>query len=390
MQHITAHDLEYLAVGAAILGTGGGGDPYVGKLMAQQAIGEAGPVTLLDVDEIDDNALVLPTAMMGAPTVMLEKIPQGMEGVHALRAAERRLARRASATTPIECGGINSQIPFVVAARTGLPVLDGDGMGRAFPELQMETFHIYGIPGTPAVLTDERGSVVTIETVDNMQLEWIARGVAIRMGGHAMIVDYPMSGADYKRTAIRGTISMGMAIGKAVLTARSRGVRPTEAACTATRDSIYGPGIELFDGKVVDVDRRVQEGFAVGHAVLQGLAAYRGSTLEVEFQNENLVARRDGQVLASVPDLICILDSEVATAITTERLRYGQRATVIGIPTPEIMRSERALQVWGPAAFGYDLPFIPLERRFQSYYRTHGVPRDKERYVREDSGEATR
>lgn len=384
MRQVTARDLEYLAVGAAILGTGGGGDPFVGKLMAQQAIEEEGPVTLLDVDEISNDALVLPTAMMGAPTVMLEKIPQGMEGVRALHAEERRLGRKADATTPIECGGINSQIPFVVAARTKLPVLDGDGMGRAFPELQMETFHIYGVSGTPAIVTDERGAVVTIEAGDNFQLEWIARGVTIRMGGHAMLVDYPMSGADYKRTAIRGTISMGMSIGEAAMTARSRTVHPIEAVCMATRESIYGPGIPLFEGKVVDVERRTREGFAIGRAVLQGLGEYQGSRLEVEFQNENLVAKRDGQVVASVPDLICILDSELATAITTERLRYGQRATVIGIPTPEIMRSEAALQVWGPEAFGYDVPFITLEQRNQEYYRQRGVPTSKEQYLIRD------
>jgi DUF917 family protein len=120
----------------------------------------------------------------------------------------------------------------------------------------------------------------------------------------------------------------------------------------------------------------------VGHVVLHGLGGCQGSQLLVEFQNENLVARRDGQVIASVPDLICILDSETATAITTERLRYGQRATVIGIPTPEIMRSEAALAVWGPKAFDYDIAFVPLESRFLEYYREQGVPRDKEKYLR--------
>jgi len=382
LREITPHDLENLAVGAAILGTGGGGDPFIGMVMAQQAIEEEGPVTLMDSEELDDEALVLPTAMMGAPTVMVEKVPEGMEAVRALRAEERRLGRKADATSPIECGGVNSQIPFVAAARTRLPVVDGDGMGRAFPELQMETFHVYGVPGTPAVVADERGAVVTIETEDNFQLEWIARGVTIRMGGHAMLVDYPMSGAEFKRTAVRGTISMGIRIGEAVAGARKTGVRPVEAVCAATRDTIYGRGVVLFEGKVVDVERRTREGFAVGRALLQGLGAYEGSQLEVRFQNENLVAIRDGEPLASVPDLISLLDSERATAVTTERLRYGQRVTAIGIPTPEIMRSEEALQVWGPAAFGYeDLDFVPLERRFADYYRRHGVPVEKQEYL---------
>lgn len=381
MRLVTAEDLEYLAIGAAILGTGGGGDPFVGKLMAQQAIREMGPVTLLDADEIDDEALVLPAAMMGAPTVMIEKIPQGSEGVRALRTEEQRLGRTADATSPIECGGVNSQIPFVVAARAGLPVLDGDGMGRAFPELQMETFHVYGISGTPAVVTDERGAIALIETPNNYQLEWIARGVTIRMGGHAMLVDYPMSGADYKRTAVRGTISMGMAVGEALVMARSNSLHPIEAVCQATRHSIYGAGIPLFQGKIIDVERRTREGFAVGQVTFDGLDTDRGSRLVIEFQNEDLIATKDGEVIATVPDLICVLDSEAGTAITTERLRYGQRATMIGIPTPEIMRSDAALHVWGPQAFGYDAPFIPLERRFPEYYRRVGVPAEKERYL---------
>ena len=42
---------------------------------------------------------------------------------------------------PIEAGGVNSLLPLALAARLGLPVIDADGMGRAFPELQMVTFH---------------------------------------------------------------------------------------------------------------------------------------------------------------------------------------------------------------------------------------------------------
>ena len=381
MRQIVSHDLEYLAVGAAILGTGGGGDPYIGKLMAQQAIEEEGPVTLIQPDELADDALVLPAAMMGAPTVMLEKIPEGWEAVRAFQAEERHLRRKANAITPIECGGINSQVPFLLAARAKLPVVDGDGMGRAFPELQMETFHVYGISGSPAIIADEHGAIVTIEAVNNFQLERLARAVTIRMGGHAQLIDYPMSGADYKRTAVYGTISMGIQLGEAVMHAHTRGLHPIEAACAATQDTIYGRGIVLFKGKVVDVERWTRGGFAVGRAILQGIADFQDSQLVVEFQNENLVARRDGQVIASVPDLICLLDSEVATAITTERLRYGQRIVAMAIPTPEIMRTEAALQVWGPKAFGYDIPFIPLEQRFAEYYRKNGVVQEKEKYI---------
>ena len=66
-------------------------------------------------------------------------------------------------------------------------------------------------------------------------------------------------------------------------------------------------------------------------------------------------------IKAIVPDLICILDSETAEPITTETLRYGQRVTVMGVAVPPIMRTPEALAVFGPAGFGIEAPFTPIE-----------------------------
>ncbi len=62
---IDVDDLPDLARGAALLGTGGGGDPTIGMLLVKAAIEEHGPVTILDPSELDDDALVIPTAQMG-------------------------------------------------------------------------------------------------------------------------------------------------------------------------------------------------------------------------------------------------------------------------------------------------------------------------------------
>jgi DUF917 family protein len=83
--------------------------------------------------------------------------------------------------------------------------------------------------------------------------------------------------------------------------------------------------------------------------------------MHITFQNENLIARVDGEVKAIVPDLICILDSETAEPITTETLRYGQRVKVMAVSVPPIMRTPEALAIFGPQAFGLDEPFTPIE-----------------------------
>ncbi|GAA2267151.1 hypothetical protein GCM10010145_47010 [Streptomyces ruber] len=54
----------------------------------------------------------------------------------------------------------------------------------------------------------------------------------------------------------------------------------------------------MFTGKIGDVLRRTQGGFARGTARLAGLSGDTGATLELSFQNENLVATRDGEVVS--------------------------------------------------------------------------------------------
>jgi DUF917 family protein len=352
--------LADLARGATILGTGGGGDPFIGRLLVEQAIREYGPITILDPDELDDDAFVIPTAQMGAPTVMVEKIPRGTEPEMALRALEEHLGRRADATMPIECGGVNSMIPLLVGARMGLPVVDADGMGRAFPELQMETFSVYGVPGSPMAIAGESDETVVINTgQDNKQMEWLARGITIRLGGVAHIAEYSMTGAQVKRTAVPRTLSLGIALGRAVREARESHQDPIAAMQAILAPTLYSHLRVIFRGKVVDVERRTTEGFARGKAKFASFDG--GSQLEVRFQNENLIAVVDGQVRCVVPDLICALESDTADPITTEGLRFGQRVTVVGISTPAMMRTPEALHVFGPACFGLDVPFQPVE-----------------------------
>lgn len=358
---LTAADLPDLARGATLLGTGGGGDPYIGQMLVARVLGDRG-ITILDPDDLADDLFVIPTAQMGAPTVMIEKIPAGTEPTLALRTLEAHLGRTADATMPIECGGINSMIPLIVAAETGLPVVDADGMGRAFPELSMETFAVYGVHGSPLALAGERGETVVIDTADDdRQMEWLARGVTIRLGGVAHIAEYAMSGADVKRTAVPRTLSMALALGRAIRQAREQHRSPFEAVAETLSTTLYSEVRELFTGKVTDVERRTTDGFAKGRATIASLAAGDDSTLEIRFQNENLIATRDGELVAIVPDLICVTDVESGEPITTEGLRYGQRVRVLGISTPEMMRTPAALAAFGPAAFGLTESFVPVE-----------------------------
>lgn len=358
MRILKAVDLEDIAFGAAVLGTGGGGDPYIGKLLARTAIEKHGPVTLLDLDELPDDAAVITCGAMGAPTIVLEKVPSGEEMLAALRYHEQMTGRKVTAIMPFEAGGLNSCFPIVLAAQTGLPLVDADGMGRAFPQLEMETFNVYGVPAAPVAMADEKGNVALVETESAAKAEFIARGICIRMGGQASLVNYAMDGATAKRVSVPATMTLAQDIGRVVREAHALKQKPLDALVDFLGTTHYGHAVKLGSGKISDIERKVQNGWSVGIVTItpfDGSASY-----QIRIQNENLVVEREGEVLAVVPDLICVLDIDTAEAIPTERLRYGQRVDILGIRVPPIMRTPEALEVFGPKAFGLQASYLPL------------------------------
>lgn len=360
MANITHQDIEDLAVGAALLGTGGGGDPYIGMLMAKAAIEQYGPVELVSLDDVADAANVVACGAMGAPTILIEKLPGGREIGLALTKYQERIGRKVDAIIPFEAGGINSMVPIMLAAEFGLPVLDGDGMGRAFPQLEMETFNVYGVPASPVVLADEQGNTVIIETKDAGKAEFLARGVTIRMGGQSYLVNYGMDGQTARRVSVPGTMSLAIGIGRTLREATTAHKSALEELIAFLRTTHYEHARIIGSGKIADVSRREQNGWAVGVVTIEPFEVGR-PPVTIQIQNENLVALEGDNVLAIVPDLICILEADTAMPITTERLRYGQRVNVLGIKVPPIMRTKEALEIFGPAAFGLEHSYTPLD-----------------------------
>ncbi|WIY07611.1 DUF917 domain-containing protein [Amycolatopsis mongoliensis] len=349
MREITADDLHDIARGAAILGTGGGGDPYIGRLLALSAVREHGPVPLVPLTEVPDDAVVLPVAMMGAPTVMVEKLPSAEQVGLAARTLAGYLGKELTHIACAEAGGVNSLIPVVAAAQLGLPLVDADGMGRAFPELQMVLPTLYGIRATPMSIADEKGNRGVLDTVDNRWAERLARSATIDMGCSAMISNYAMSGPQARESLVPGTLSLCAELGALVRAARSEHADPVARVVERLG------GRRLFSGKVVDVARRTVTGFARGEARLSGMDGDTGAELVLRFQNEHLVAERDGVVEASVPDLICTVERETGEAVTTEGLRFGQRVTVIAAPADPRWHTPEGIALAGPRYFGYDI-----------------------------------
>ena len=358
MRKIGIPEIEDIALGAALLGAGGGGDPYVGKLIAIGAVQECGPVTILDPDEVPDDALVVPIAMMGAPTVLCEKANGGEEYKTLYETVSAFYGKPIYAFIPIEAGGVNSMLPIAAAARLGLPLVDCDGMGRAFPELQMVTFTIGGGSATPMAMVDEKGNSCIFRTVTNKWTEEMARAVTMACGGSVSVSLYAMEGRFMKEYGVHGIVTRSETLGSAIRKVKEVSDKTPEEAFLEITE-----GYKLFQGKICDVLRDVRNGFNFGKVLLDGIGDDKGRSAYVEFQNENLTAVVDGKLLATTPDLICLVDIETFIPVPTDALKYGKRVMVVGLKCFPLWRTEAGLKLVGPRYFGVDTDYIPLEAR---------------------------
>jgi DUF917 family protein len=352
MREITLDEIEALAVGAWVLGTGGGGSPYLGLLNMRRLYAEGKRVQLMDPDELADDDMVAVVSNMGAPLVGQERLVDSANIGRAVTLMEEYLGRSFRAIMSVEIGGNNGVQPFLAAAETGKPVVDADAMGRAYPEAQMTSFAVGDLKPWPLSLVDPRGVEGIVAKVPSWKwMERLSRKMCVEVGSIAATCKAPRTGAEVKRWGILRTTTQAIALGQAILLAQKEHRDPVQAILDSEK------GLLLFRGKVADIARRTTEGFLRGTAKLDGLDAWRGQGFELAFQNEWAVGWQDGVPRVMTPDLICVLDSVSGEAIGTETLRYGQRVTVVALPAPKVFLSPRGLDFVGPRAFGYDLDF---------------------------------
>lgn len=349
MIEITAKQIEALAIGAWILGTGGGGSPYHGLLNMRERYRMGDRVSLVGVDEISDDAKVAVVSTMGAPLVNQERLVDSQLVARSVEVMQDYLGITFDCVMGIEIGGLNGMHAMMAAAHLNIPVVDADAMGRAYPEAQMTTFAVGDLQPAPLASVDPRGNEVVIARVPTWKwMERTSRKICTEFGSTAATCKAPRSGLEIKQWGIRGTTTKAIRLGEAVLRANAAHENPIQAILQTEAGKL------LFAGKVVEVERRTTEGFLRGRVRISNEGS---EDLVLDFQNEWVVAWQGGKPVASTPELICVLDSDTGEAIGTEMIRYGQRVTAIVMPSPDIFLTARGLEHVGPAAFGYDINF---------------------------------
>ncbi|MFK4824924.1 DUF917 domain-containing protein [Paenochrobactrum sp. BZR 588] len=352
LQDFALDDIEPLATGAWILGTGGGGNPYLSTLNLRRLYEQGKRVQIMDPMDLDDNDMVAVVSKMGAPLVGQERLGDPAHLARAVEVMEDYLGKKFRAVMSVEIGGSNALSSFLTGAMLDRPVVNADAMGRAYPEAQMTSFAIGNLPMYPLSLVDVRDNEVIVTKAASWKwMERVSRSVCTEVGSTAATCKAPRTGREVKEWGIHYTVTKATELGRTVINARARHDDPVQAVLD------YEGGKLLFRGKVVDVARETTGGFLRGRTLIEGIDADKGSNLELTFQNEWAVAFRDNEPIAMTPDLLCLLDTMSGGAIGTESVRYGQRVSVIALPAPALLTSPAGIAAVGPRAFGYDLDF---------------------------------
>lgn len=216
---------------------------------------------------------------------------------------------------------------------------------------------------------------------DDETIDRTLRAPAIEMGYYVGLAAKPTTTELVQKWSIRNTMSQAWRIGRCI--ARAKKTNTINTVAEQIVHGVGGPSAAkiLFRGKIVGVERRLYKGHSHGEVVIQAVSAdegdpvdprsmaavAEGGTLRIPFMNENLLAEHHQgdsppEVVASVPDLITVLDAQTGKALGIPEYKYGVVVTVLGITCSPIWgETEAGVRKGGPGAFGFDhVSYKPL------------------------------
>ena len=362
-------DIDPLLEGLAIFGTGGGGSPAWGKAILENDFANGRLPQVIDLEEIADDSTVVSGGIMGSVKV-LEKMgtenvmrhwEQRFELLDVTRVMEGLIGKPIDHIVPFEVGGLNTPVILSLGARMGLPVIDGDALGRSAPETQMTSFIGHGVSLTPMPLVDMKGNVVVVKhAADPTFADQVGRFVITQGGGLGANNHYPMSGRTAKRVVIPNTISASLALGKSVSAARQAGADPVAVVAREVGGTL------LFTGEL----RRMQEqealGFYLTSTELEGRGDSAGRNAQLVIKNESMYLAIDGAARAYFPDLVLLLEPGTGRGIMSVELQVGSLVSLVGVACHPRLReavlSGQAEAAFSPARYGRpDDRYRPLE-----------------------------
>ncbi|MCC9293359.1 DUF917 domain-containing protein [Clostridium sp. WLY-B-L2] len=365
MKRLSMQDLRDILLGAAIVGTGGGGSLENGIKLVEGSFNEGYQFYLAGLSEIEDEVLVGTPYGCGSISPLSEDQVEKYKNMYkikytaemaAVNAIEEYLGEDLYGVVTTELGGGNMASALDVAARTGKPIIDADPAGRSVPCLQHSTYNLNGIPITPMGVADKLGdSMIFTEVESDERAEALARAAAVASFNHVGVVDHVARWKVIKNTLIKNTVTMCLEVGKIARIARNKNIN-------FAYDIVEKfDGFIMFQGKVSKVCWEDKSGFTFGNIYIEGNGKYQNQNLRIWFQNENIISWKNGKVFVTVPDSINVVDNDKNMPLLNPYAKVGMEVTVFSLKAFEQWRSKRGLEIFGPEFFGYHVPYKKVE-----------------------------
>lgn len=363
MKILSRQDLEDILYGAAIMGTGGGGELSEGFKMIDDALSKGKEFKMVTLDEAPQDALVCTPYMLGAISALppdqehlYDRLPRSDEPsiLAAYRRFEDYLGRKFYGTISCELGGSNTATAFYAAAMSGAYIIDADPAGRAVPEITHSTYYINGLPAAPIVMANAFGEAIICENVmDDARAEHIVRALSMVSRNDIAAIDHALEIHEIRDAVIPGAISMAMDMGKSWREARLRGEDAADAIAAK------GSGFVAFRGTVGASDWKTEDGFTIGNVSIDGSSDFAGNAYRIWLKNENMVGWWNEDVHATIPDMICMIDTDTGEPVTNPNYFAGQNVAVVILPAPAPFTTPKGLAAFGPAYAGLNQPYSP-------------------------------
>jgi DUF917 family protein len=378
---VSETDVAYLADGCYVLGCAGGGSPAAAKIQLTNMLRKGYTMRIIDHSALNENDLIYEGGGLGSPAVGVERL-QGINAVAAVKALMAYLGHKTiQAVIAVEIGGGNGMEPLLLGSSRffDVPVVDGDWMGRAYPTAWQTTRAAHGEPLVPCAIDSGDGSTIIMTAASSEKLvDSILRAACVEMGSSVGASLAPSSPETIRQYAVLNTTSLAWRIGRSI--ARCRFTNNLSTVVDSIVEETGGAKATkiLFRGKIVEVENKLSKGHSYGvvhikafetnedSVTAQSLAVAEGGHLRLPFKNEIIYAVHatdagEVKIIASVPDLIAVLDNGSGKAIGVPEFKYGYRVTVIGMTcSPRWVDTPKALEVGGPKAFGFDHEYVPL------------------------------
>lgn len=346
----TEHDIDAMALGAFVLGSGGAGDPYLTTEMLRHQLSGGRHIDIISLDELDEGAEVAPFAMVGSPHALSEKL-LSTSGIQTLFVADTLRDRIPDAVMPYELAGLNALYPLAAAAQLGVPLLDADFIGRGFSSLDSTMLAIGGAQPAEHIICDSRGRSVTLRTSGDISLESLIRPMAETMGWLVGLSTASLRRDFLAAHSLGGTVSYCLEIGRMFGSLSGKSLDSVESTLATVGGRLLG------SGRVVErVSFPERQGPRASVAIVPDQPG--AALLRVEVRNEFHLVVSDGEILASVPDIISVVDRDTWVPLSSEEVSSQRDVHVIAIPAHSRWLEPDALAFVGPRAFGYNVDYV--------------------------------